>query len=199
MIWLNHFERTRSKILAAKDGTVWPYRALQSWKLYLIGVQNLIVEVDAKYIKGMLAKPDIVPSASINRWILSILMFHFTLVHIPGTHHGPDGLSRWWPQPGDEEEQEDNFDDWVDQVNRFMHFVNVLPSQCLAITAAPPMTCLIFTGDHDIQIDDDERRADADNDNTRLATPYSIVPRSDAVVTADERMEKVRQWLETLQ
>ena len=68
------------------------YRALRSWKLYLIGVQNLIVEVNTKYIKGMLANPDITPSASINRWILSILMFHFTLVHIPGMHHGPDGL-----------------------------------------------------------------------------------------------------------
>ena len=69
------------------------YQALRSWKLYLIGVQNLIVEVDAKYIKGMLANPNIAPSASINQWILSILMFHSTLVHIPGTHHGPDGLS----------------------------------------------------------------------------------------------------------
>ena len=67
------------------------YRALQALKLYLIGVRNLIVEVDAKYIKGMLSNPDIVPSASINRWILSILMFHFTLVHVPGDKHGPDG------------------------------------------------------------------------------------------------------------
>jgi RNase H-like domain found in reverse transcriptase len=70
------------------------YRSLRLQKLYLIGVQNFIVEVDAKFIKGMLAHPDVTPSASINWWILSILMFHFTLVHIPGTHHGPDGLSR---------------------------------------------------------------------------------------------------------
>ena len=70
------------------------YRALRLWKLYLIGVRNMVVEVDTKYIKGMLANPDISPSASINRWILLILMFHFTLVHVPGSHHGPDGLSR---------------------------------------------------------------------------------------------------------
>ena len=70
------------------------YRALCSLKMYLLGVRNLIVEVDAKYIKGMLANPNIAPSASINRRILGILMFNFTLVHIPGTHHGPDGLSR---------------------------------------------------------------------------------------------------------
>ena len=30
-----------------------------------------------KYIKGMLANPDIAPSASINRWIVSMLMFPF--------------------------------------------------------------------------------------------------------------------------
>ena len=114
-------------------------------------------------------------------------------------HHGPDGLSQWWPQPGEEEEQEDDFDDWVDQVNGFMHFVNVLQLQHLAITAAPPMMCFIVTGNHDIQIDNDEGRADTDNDNTRPPTPYSIVPRLDATVTVDERMEKVRRWLETLQ
>lgn len=51
------------------------YRALRSWKLYLIGVRNLIVEVDAKYIKGMLANLDIAPSASINRWILPLSDF----------------------------------------------------------------------------------------------------------------------------
>src|ERR1700735_3743557 len=89
------------------------YRALRTLKLYLIGVRNLTVEVDAKYIKGMLSNPDIAPSASINRWILSILMFHFTLVHVPGAHHGPDGLSRRRPQPGDEPEPEDDFDAWV--------------------------------------------------------------------------------------
>ena len=45
---------------------------------------------------------------------------------------------------------------------------------------------------HQSQLDD-EGRVDTDNDNTRPATPYSIVPRSDAVVTADKRMEKVRR------
>jgi hypothetical protein len=58
-----------------------------------ISIWNLIVEVDAKFIKGMLAPPDVALSASINWWILSILMFYFTLVHVPGTHCGPNGLS----------------------------------------------------------------------------------------------------------
>ena len=50
-------------------------------RLYLLGVCNLVIEVDAQYIKGMLLNPDIQPSASINHWILSILTFHFTLAH----------------------------------------------------------------------------------------------------------------------
>ena len=95
--------------------------------MYLIGVQNLIVEVDVRYIKGMLSNSDIAPSASVNRWIVSILLFHFTLVHVPGTQHGPDGLSRCPPQPGDDDEDSEynpEFDDWVDKVYGFMHFLN---------------------------------------------------------------------------
>jgi hypothetical protein len=79
------------------------FRALGALRLYLIGVRNLTVEVDAKYIKGMLANPDIAPSASINQWIMAILTFHFDLVHVPGSRHGPDGLSRRPPQPDDED------------------------------------------------------------------------------------------------
>ena len=69
------------------------FHTLRALKHYLIGIQNLIVEVDARYIKGMLNNPNINPSTTINCWILSVLTFHFTLVHVPGTMHGPDGLS----------------------------------------------------------------------------------------------------------
>ena len=41
--------------------------ALHALKMYLIGVWNLVVEVDARYIKGMLANPDLV--RQMNRWI----------------------------------------------------------------------------------------------------------------------------------
>jgi len=119
------------------------YLVLRSLKLYLIGLRNLIVEVDAKYIKGMLANPDIVPTASINRLILGILMFHFTLVHIPGSHHGPDGLSRCRPQPGDADKPEDDFEDWIDRVNGFLHFLNPLPTSMTTILSSLPIACYI--------------------------------------------------------
>jgi hypothetical protein len=86
------------------------YHALRALRLYLIGVQNLVVEVDMRYIKGMLSNPDISPSASINRWIVAILTFHFDLVHVPGMHHGPDRLSRRPRQVGDEEDRDDEED-----------------------------------------------------------------------------------------
>jgi hypothetical protein len=82
-------------------------------RLYLIGVRNLVVEVDASYIRGMLSNPDVQPNAAINRWIAAILLFDFKLVHVPADKHkGPDGLSRREPAP-DEEEDEDP-EDWVD-------------------------------------------------------------------------------------
>jgi hypothetical protein len=60
----------------------------------IVGVRRLIVETDAKYIKGMLENPDLMPNATINRWIDAITMFHFTLRHKAGATFGPDGLSR---------------------------------------------------------------------------------------------------------
>ena len=97
------------------------YRALRALRLWLVGVRNLVVEVDARYIKGMLANPDIVPSASINRWIMSILTFHFSLVHVPGERHAPDGLSRRSPQEGDEpRDDSEDYDEWLDNLYAFV-------------------------------------------------------------------------------
>lgn len=60
------------------------------------------METDASYIKSMICRPGMGPNATINQWIEKILMIHFTLKHIPGTTHAPDGLSRRDTFPGDE-------------------------------------------------------------------------------------------------
>jgi hypothetical protein len=97
------------------------YRALRKWRLYIIGVKNLHVEVDAKYIKGMLNEPDLQPNAAINRWIQGILLFDFQLIHVPGTRfHAPDALSRRPPAPG-EIVQSDN-DSWLDDIALLTYF-----------------------------------------------------------------------------
>jgi hypothetical protein len=42
----------------------------------------------------MLNEPDLQPNAAINRWIQGILLFNFTLIHIPATQfRGSDALS----------------------------------------------------------------------------------------------------------
>lgn len=75
--------------------------ALEKNRKLLIGARKLIVETDAKYIAGMLRNPDLMPNATINRWIEQISMYHFTLRHVPGKTFGPDGLSRRYRQLGD--------------------------------------------------------------------------------------------------
>lgn len=78
--------------------------ALRAARFWLLGVRNLIIETDAKYIKGMLNNPEYGPNSTINRWIEYILMQPFTLKHVAGITFGPDGLSRRDRQPGDPEE-----------------------------------------------------------------------------------------------
>lgn len=171
------------------------YRTLRTLKGLLIGLRNLIVEVDAQYIKGMLKNPDEAPSASINRWIVSILMFHFTLVHVPGAFHGPDGLSRRHPQPGDKDEPEDDFEDWIDQVNGFMHFINsptLFQPQARFQLTAPPVTCYVVDGTRE----DSEPPVDFPE---APATPYSDVPRSEAAILSDGKLRNVRNWHRTLE
>ncbi len=97
------------------------YRALRHWRLYIIGVRNLQVEVDAKYIKGMLNEPDLQPNAAINRWIQGILMFDFALVHVPANRHkGPDALSRRPLAEGEIAEPDD--DSWLDNIVLLTYF-----------------------------------------------------------------------------
>ena len=92
------------------------FRALKHYCLYLVGVKNLIVEVDAASIKGMLNNPDLQASATINRWIQGILMFHFKLEHVPGyKHKAPDALSRRRFSENENLPETDP-DGWVDDI-----------------------------------------------------------------------------------
>ena len=96
------------------------YRMLHHFRLYIIGVKNLIVEVNAKYIKEMLNHSDLQPSAMINQWIGGILTFSFKLIHVPAKNFkGTDGLSQRRRADDDtdpEESDEDtNEDDETDQ------------------------------------------------------------------------------------
>ncbi|GBE85403.1 hypothetical protein SCP_0705900 [Sparassis crispa] len=95
------------------------FRALRAVRIYIIGVANLVIEVDVKYIKGMLNNPNIQPNATINRWIAGILLFDFRLVHVPGSRHtGADSLSHH-PRANEDPEEDDDFEQWLDEANAF--------------------------------------------------------------------------------
>ncbi|KAI0733920.1 cytochrome P450 [Fomitopsis betulina] len=144
------------------------YCTLHTLKIYLIGVRKLIIEVDARYINGMLQNPDITPNASINRWIVSILTYHFELVLIPGTSHVPDGLSRRYPQLGDEpRDDDDDFEDWIDQLHGFLH--QILPIPTAVSRARSPIQLLaLATGDSRDFSGEEEPPADT-NEDTEIA------------------------------
>jgi hypothetical protein len=92
--------------------------ALRLNKGLLFGVRKLIVETDAKYIQGMLQNPDMMPTATINRWIDEISLYHFTLRHKAGATFGPDGLSRRALHEGDPKYEpcSDDEDDAIAQI-----------------------------------------------------------------------------------
>ena len=153
-------------------------------KHYLISIWNLIVEVDAHYIKGMLNNPDIDPSVTINHWILSILTFHFTLVHIPGTMHSPDGFSRCHAQPGNDPEPEDDFNNWVDQLYGFVHLVN--PPLCTAQCSTTMPVYRTFIASPTLRLNYNE-------------IEYSNVPHLPSTVWANLWLTLLVPWLTSLE
>lgn len=170
------------------------YRALRALKLYLIGVRNIVVEVDARYIKGMLQNPDIAPSASINRWIVSILTFHFRLVHVPGTLHGPDGLSRR-PRHAEDAEAEDDlhtFDDWIDNLHGFIHHILPIPARSqFATPTRATLTAAQPTEDGEDLSGGEVPQPEPDED-------LPPIPKSKHTERGDARLREVEDWLNTL-
>jgi len=97
--------------------------ALKATKVWTIGIKNFIVEVNAKYIKGMLNNPDIQPNAAVNHWIAGILLFDFSLKHVPGPKHtGPDGLSRRRRAPEDEDFNKEDSEEVEEEIDEVLSY-----------------------------------------------------------------------------
>jgi len=119
------------------------FRALRAYRYFLYGAKNLHVEVDAKYIKGMLNQPDIQPNATMNRWVQGVLLFHFKLIHIPATQFkGPDALSRREPTQDEVQEVQES-DDWLDDIVLYtnqssqLSHSSLLKFHCLIVDDTP--------------------------------------------------------------
>jgi hypothetical protein len=109
------------------------YLGLCLFHLYLVGAKNLIVEVDAKYIQGMLNAPDLLPKAAMNRWIQGIMMFHFVLKHVPGkTHLAADALSRHTLAEGEKIGEDD--DEWLENIACMHRFQGFLQGELTTIS-----------------------------------------------------------------
>ena len=105
-------------------------KALTRFRAYISGLKNLIVEVDASSIEGMLDNPDLQPSAIVNRWISNIKGYDFELRHVPAQkHQGPDALSRRRFTSDDETSCEDSEDEPEDDLVPIPQ--NSLPSSLL--------------------------------------------------------------------
>ncbi len=92
------------------------FRALCALCIHVVGITNLVVEMDAQFVRGMINNPDVQPNAAMNCWIAAIRLFNFKLVHVPTEKHlGADGLSRREPVPGEDDEDDDP-EEWVDNV-----------------------------------------------------------------------------------
>ena len=90
-------------------------RALRHYRGFIAGVKDLIVEVDASSIKGMIANPDMYAGV-LNQWIQGVRHFDFKLVHVPATkHQGPDALSRR-PITNEDYSGESDPEAWIDDI-----------------------------------------------------------------------------------
>ncbi|KAF8124195.1 hypothetical protein EV363DRAFT_1454736 [Boletus edulis] len=113
------------------------FQALRAACVFIFGVPNLVIEMDTKYVKGIINNPDLQPNATINWWIASILLFHFELRHIPAAKHTrPDGLSRRLHSDNDPPE-DDGVKDWLDDS---YSFCITLHNDC-----APPLVDAVVT------------------------------------------------------
>jgi hypothetical protein len=110
------------------------FHALCMVCMHIFSITNLMVEVNAKYIKGIINNPDLQPNMTINQWIVGILLFSFMLVHVPATMHtGTNSLSRRQPTKEDIAEEDDN-EDWLDHSYSFG--IKILNNRSCAIAGA---------------------------------------------------------------
>ena len=111
------FNDRESRYSQAKLELFGLFRALRHTQIFTIGVKRFVVEMDAKYIGGMINSPTLHPNDAVNRWIAAILLFDFELVHVPALRHtGADGLSRRPQASGDPPRDDgDELEDWIDR------------------------------------------------------------------------------------
>ena len=181
------------------------FRALKAVKTYIVGIKNLVVEVDAKYIKGMINNPDIQPNATINRWIAGILLFDFKLRHVAAKDHtSADGLSRRRDSPDDPKE-DNNSEEWIDNAYAFsievlndsLKLFNLDSSQ--KKTAGETFSINMVSVGSYLQKESTSvsypSQAQFTQTKTQLVPEIPKIPRSDKAVQDDRRLRMIEAFL----
>ena len=180
------FNDRESRYSQAKLELYGLFRALKQTQLFMIGVKKLIIEMDAKFIKGMLNNPTLHPNDAINRWIAAILLFDFELVHVPAEKHtGADGLSRRPHATNDP--QTDNpkeLEDWIDSNSGFFIETHSPPSP---YDPAPSLSIVLHASSPPPSSPPESPKPDHP----------TTIPRSAKAIECDRKLEVVRQFLET--
>ena len=176
-------------------------RALRSTQLFTIGVKKFIVEMDAKFIKGMLNNPTLHPNDAVNRWIAAILLFDFDLVHVPAEKHtGADGLSRR-PRASEDppSEESTDLDDWIDtSAGLYLE----LSSPPLPGDPTPPLAP--FFGLPVIRRPPTELFPEPSEPvsvfsvDAASSPPPVAIPRSDKAIKQEVRLTAIRQFLSNM-
>ena len=196
------FNDRESRYSQAKLELYGLFRSLKETQLYTIGVKHLIVEMDAKFIKGMINNPNLHPNDAINRWIAAILLFNFELVHVPAVRHtGADGLSRRRRAPEDSDFADpDELEDWIDTSAGFSvdHLTPVSP-----FDPSPPLSlaweeCSAFTTDAASASRPSTSSSDSSSSSSSSGGPDFQIPRSAKAIRRDHTLDTIREFLETL-
>jgi hypothetical protein len=166
------------------------FRALKETRLFTIGIKKFIVEMDAKFIKGMINNPTLHPNDAVNRWISAILLFDFDLVHIPADKHtGADGLSRR-PRADEDPSPEDSdiLQDWIDSNAGF--FIDA-SSPASDFDPAPSL-CMALVPAAGYNVSDASRNIPPDPGRD------GDIPRSAKALKREAKLKVIRHFLETL-
>jgi len=169
------------------------FQALRALHLYTIRVKNLVVEMDAQYVRGMLKNSDIQPNATINWWITVILLFNFKLVHVPAEkHHGPDGLSQC--KPADGESEDDDPEDWINATLSLR-----LWGVSLTHTDHADQATTVWTLATELPANTDIRNTYTDITHTNFNNPDSPISANPKAHKVDEELKLIHHYLSTLQ
>src|SRR6266702_682614 len=175
------------------------FQALCALRVHIVGITDLIVEMDAQYICGMLNNLDVQPNAAMNRWITAIKLFDFKLIHVPAEKHaGPDGLSQCELILG-EDDDDGNPEAWVDEALSLSIWADTLqhtqhPAASIFETKVGEVTPESLTMQHDALTLDDELDkilkllTNGTLNNTTLAEQDQITKRSKQFLAHNGRL-----------